>query len=507
MKKKIFTLLFAVATNVVTMFAWDYDYVLIGDLYYSLSNITHSAEVRYKSYSNDTYNEGWTITTANIPASVRYNSKTYSVTSIGERAFSGCSSLTSVTIPNSVTSIGKEAFTDCSSLTSVTIGNNVASIGEEAFFACSSLTSVTIPNSVTSIGDLAFAWCEGLTSVTIGNSVTDIGEATFYECSGMTSVTIGNNVTSIGKMAFYKCSGLTSVVIPNSVTSIGEEAFAWCEGLTSVTIPNSVTSIKEGAFFACSSLTSVTIPDGITSIDFWVFEGCSSLTSVTIGNNVTSIGKSAFYECSSLTFVTIPKSVKSIGEYAFEGCTGLTSVVIPNSVTSIGEEAFAWCEGLTSVTIEAKTPPTIGSYVFDNTNYCSIYVPCSAVSAYKKAWNEYADRLVADCVSYTITFVNWDGSNLQTSNVTEGEMPQYTSTTPTRPDDGENIYTFIGWTPEIVPATEDAIYTATYEAVPKTDGIDEAISDKAKNTKFIREGKLLIEKNGKTYNVIGAELK
>ena len=170
------------------------------------------------------------------------------MTSIGESAFQGCSSLTSVTIPNSVTSIGYYAFYECSGLTSVSIGNSVTSIGGSAFQGCSSLTSVTIPNSVTSIGGGAFYGCSGLISVTIGNGVTSIGEWAFYGCSGLTSVTIGNGVTSIGESAFLGCSGLSSVTIPNSVTSIGERAFYGCSGLTSVTIGSSVTSIGENAF-------------------------------------------------------------------------------------------------------------------------------------------------------------------------------------------------------------------------------------------------------------------
>ena len=147
------------------------------------------------------------------------------MTSIGSSAFSLCSGLTSVTIPNSVTSIGGGAFYNCSGLTSVTIPNSVTSIGDNVFRECSGLTSVTIPNSVTSIGGSAFDGCSGLTSVTIPNSVTSIGNFAFADCSGLTSVTIPNSVTSIGNYAFYYCKGLTSVTIPNSVTSIGDEAF------------------------------------------------------------------------------------------------------------------------------------------------------------------------------------------------------------------------------------------------------------------------------------------
>ena len=169
-----------------------------------------------------------------IPASVTYNEVKYSVTSIGGSAFSGCSGLTSVTIPNSVTSIGGYAFRGCSSLTSVTIPNSVTSIGEWAFRGCSGLTSVTIPNSVTSIGDDTFYYCSGLTSVTIPNSVTSIGGSAFRSCSGLTSVTIPNGVTYIGDYAFFGCSGLTSVTIPNSVTSIDGQAFANCDELTDV---------------------------------------------------------------------------------------------------------------------------------------------------------------------------------------------------------------------------------------------------------------------------------
>ena len=128
------------------------------------------------------------------------------------------------------------------------------SIGDYAFYGCYSLTSIEIPNSVISIEEYAFSGCTGLTSVTIGNSVTSIGNYAFSSCSGLTSVTIPNSVTSIGDEAFYGCRSLTSVTIPNSVTSIGDYAFYECSSLTSVTIPNSVTSIGRSAFEYCNSL-------------------------------------------------------------------------------------------------------------------------------------------------------------------------------------------------------------------------------------------------------------
>ena len=113
------------------------------------------------------------------------------ITSIGNRAFSGCSSLTSVTIGNGVTSIGEDAFRGCRSLTSITIPDSVTSIGDSAFWGCSSLTSITIPDSVTSIGDSAFDSCIKLTSITIPDSVTSISAYAFCDCSSLTDITFG----------------------------------------------------------------------------------------------------------------------------------------------------------------------------------------------------------------------------------------------------------------------------------------------------------------------------
>ncbi|MBR3409150.1 MAG: leucine-rich repeat domain-containing protein [Paludibacteraceae bacterium] len=135
---------------------------------------------------------------------------------------------------------------------------SVTSIGNSAFSGCTGLTSITIPSSVTSIGSYAFQNCTGLTSITIPNSVTSIGNYAFSYCSGLTSITIPSSVTSIGRYAFYGCKGLTSINIPSSVTSIGREAFSGCTGLTSITIPESVTSIGSGAFSGCTGLTSIT---------------------------------------------------------------------------------------------------------------------------------------------------------------------------------------------------------------------------------------------------------
>ncbi len=157
----------------------------------------------------------------------------------------------------------------------------------------------------------------------------------------------------------------------------------------------------------------------------------------------------------------------SIGDDAFIWCTGLTSVTIPKSIKSIGEYAFYDCSNLNSITIEANTPPSLGDYAFDSTNDCPINVPYNTVNTYKNAWTEYSSRIKGNSESFTITFLDWDGTVLQSSQVEEGTLPKYTGATPVRPDDEQYTYTFNGWSPAIVAATADATYTARYEATKK----------------------------------------
>ena len=172
-----------------------------------------------------------------------------------------------------VTSIGNSAFYICSSLTSITIPDSVTSIGDKAFYGCSSITSITIPDSVTSIGSSAFSGCTGELMVNCNIPSASSSSGAFCN-SNFTKVTIGDSVTSIGDYAFSGCSSLTSITIPDSVASIGKYAFYYCRNITSITIPNGVTSIGNSAFYNCSSLTSITIPDSVTSIGTYAFYNC-----------------------------------------------------------------------------------------------------------------------------------------------------------------------------------------------------------------------------------------
>ena len=226
---------------------------------------------------------------------------------------------------------------------SYVIPSSVTSIGDGAFSSCSSLSKIVIPSSVTSIGEMAFMNCDSLSDIVIPSSVTIIGSNAFDDCSSLSNIVIPSSVTSIGDSAFWACSSLSSIVIPGSVTSIGDFAFWGCSSLSSIVIPSSVTSIGDSAFSDCSSLSNIVIPDSVTSIGDSAFGGCSSLSNIVIPASVTSIGDWAFGGCCSLFSIVIPKSVISIGDGAFSNCSSLFNIVIPNSVTSIGSEAFAGC--------------------------------------------------------------------------------------------------------------------------------------------------------------------
>jgi hypothetical protein len=161
-------------------------------------------------------------------------------------------------------------------------GINTTTIGESAFSNCSNLVSITIPDNITSIGVSAFYGCESLTNITIPNSVTNIGTAAFDGCTGLTSVVIGNSVTSIGNYAFRNCTSLASVIFGENteLTVIGDQSFMNCKNLANIKIPNTVTSIIQFAFADCTSLASVILPASVTSIGSLVFRGCTSLIDV-----------------------------------------------------------------------------------------------------------------------------------------------------------------------------------------------------------------------------------
>ena len=392
-------------------------------------------------------------------------------------AFNDCSSLTSITIPNSVTSIGDGAFY-CYSLENVYYEGSIEKWCNIKFVSMNSnpmcfaphfniknsnnewkeVTEIEIPNTITRIGDYQFYGFNNVTSITIPNSVTIIGYSAFDSCKKLTSITIPNSVTSIEDWAFSG-SGLTSITIPNSVTSINNGTFCDCRSLTSITIPNSVTSIGYMAFNGCSNIASITIPNSVIDIEDSVFDGCSSLvynesdnayylgndinpylvlvkakstsiSSCKINENTKIIYSSAFKDCSSLTSITIPNGVTSIKSSTFKGCSSLTSITIPNGVTSIGSYAFDGCSSLTSITIPNSVIYISNASFRDCSSLTSITIPNSVMSIDSEAFNTCTNL---SSVYYKGTKKEWDSINIDSYNNTsiiDAEIYYYSETKP-----------------------------------------------------------------------------
>ena len=360
-------------------------------------NQTGETEATYENYKYIISGSNATITgyvgsstSLIIPSKIIVGSNGYTVDKIGNNAFKS-GSVTSLTIPSSVISIETAAFESCTKLSNVTFASDskLTSIGERAFSSCTSLTQITIPSSVTSLGVSAFGSCSKLSNVTFasGSKLTSIGNRAFNSCSSLISFELPSGVTSIGNGAFQNCINLTSITIWQGVTTINTSAFDGCNKLTiyceakskpstwSTTWNSSncpvvwdcnsqndftytITDSKATITGYTGSDTEIVIPSEIVegdnhyqvvAIDYYAFQGCSSLTSVTIPNTVTTILKGAFTECSGLTSIVISEGVTTIDSGVFYGCTKLTSIELPYSLTSIGEDVFEGCTKLTDI--------------------------------------------------------------------------------------------------------------------------------------------------------------
>ena len=338
-----------------------------------------------------------------IPSEVSYNGKEYPVKAIKSRAFNGCSTLTSVTIPNSVIAVENEAFKDCSNLSTINNGENVEMVSNNAFSGTPWYDNQ--PDGIIYLGKAACARKGELpegTNLSIKEGTLSITQNVFYSCKGLTSIIIPEGVTSINASGFMGCANLVSVKLPESLTIIDYDAFQYCDKLSSIHIPSHVKYICNGAFRDCRSLTSISFPEGVEEIGNDAFYYCNNMTAITFPESLKKIGQDAFRTCQSLSEIIIPDNVEEISFGAFSGCVKLKSIILSKNLKSIGEAAFQYCSDLSTIVCNAQIPPTElpnpdKTYIYSDVFYkvdkqnCKLYVPKGCEEAYRASdlWKDF----------------------------------------------------------------------------------------------------------------------
>lgn len=372
-------------TILLTLFASTLWAFQVGNLHYNILDAeAQTAEV----IQNDSYRTN--LTAVDVPATVDYDGHTFAVTAIGDWAFSQCSLLTSVTLPETLTTIGQEAFTDCTALPAILLPAPVTSIGDWAFANCNHLTSVTsLSLTPPTVGQDAFSGLGAEPVLYVWDNVLETYRTTGWSnffgdkirpitvCEGNIYYRLDREAQTAVVIRDDSYRSLTEATIAASVdyldatytvVTIEAAAFTECIQLTTIALPETLTTIGETAFAYCSALSTITIPEGITTIANSLFQHCASLRTITLPAGLTRIGEWAFLGCSSLQHITLPAGLTTIGTRAFESCSSLQRLTIPASVTAIGEYAFAYCPGLTELSVAEDNP------IYDNREDCNAIV-------------------------------------------------------------------------------------------------------------------------------------
>lgn len=438
MKRKLITTFgfIALLFNGLSLFAYDFE--ADGFFYNVINQEGKEVEVTYKTMDYNSYSG-----VVNIPSTASNNGETYNVTRIGRSAFRNCTSLISVTIPNTVTNIGEEAFYNCTNIRSLTIGSSITNIGSKAFYFYGIYNQpqeqqYTIPKviwlgntppvgsseisaSINYVSNNEFSFygqkvypflssrfeVDNVVYVPVSPSerTCDVIDCNYAPTS--TVITIDNivknknielKVLEVNNYSFYKNKSITKLIISNK-GNIGNYAFYDCNNLLTADLSN-LGNIGNYGFYNCKNLNSVTIGNKVTEIGNYAFDGCSLLSEINLPDNITSLGKYAFSECSSLNNAFIGSGVTMLPRSIFSGCSSLSSLTIPANILGINNYAFSGCRSLRDIKFlqqqekESKSFPN-----WTSTNYSS-----NSTSSH-----EYEiDVLAGDVLSFEI----WTNSNI-----------------------------------------------------------------------------------------------
>ena len=296
-----------------------------------------------------------------------------------------------ITFDGDVTTIGSYAFSNCTRLKSIILPNCVTTLSYGIFNNCNNMQELTIPSSVTTFNtydEPLFNGCTGklLIDCNIPNSYYDRedDEYPIFYGAKFTEIVVGDNVTTLGNNAFRTCSQLATLTLGKNVSTIGSNALAGCTKLTTIKGVHASSDnrcwIVDGTLklFTPANLTEYTVPNNTTIIEAYAFQDCDSLSNITIQEGVTSLGNFAFYDCDALVSVTLPESIQTISYYVFTSCNKLASI---------------YCK--------PTTPPSIitnyGWHTFDNiATDARIYVPAESFQEYEIAtgWDQYATKII-----------------------------------------------------------------------------------------------------------------
>lgn len=323
-------------------------------------------------------------------------------TAISGSAFKNCTSVTSISMPDTVKTIGEEAFYGCSALKTIELSDNLETLGAKAFYTCSNLTSVSIPNGVKVIDTQTFYECSSLTEVSLGTNVEFIGASAFYWCTQLKSINIPTSVKQIGNSAFYLCKSIDGLVELPNIESIGSSAFYYCSSIDNFILSDKLSSISGSAFMYCEGMKTMEIPDSVSSIGSNAFYG-SGLSEVVFGTGIKTIGTDAFKECDSVSKMTIkdigkwceiefsnvysnlmylekpvyigdvqltgdliiPEGVEYINPYSFMYCDEFSAVILSDTVKEIKTNAFTSCSNIKKI-IFGENVTTVSSKAFYN---------------------------------------------------------------------------------------------------------------------------------------------